>query len=119
MEGVWLRGSSVNSIKSALTNEVIQVGSDIAGTIKGGTDVALSDDGNTLISSQDNYGSGSSLVYKWDGSSWSQIGSSVGNFKTAGGETDISGDGSKLIVGGSQQGHDPAITYMVEFKSMK
>ena len=90
-------GSSVNSIKSALTNEVIQVGSDINGLYNNGQgskigyEVGLSDDGNNLV-----IGGGAltqsppTALYKWDGSSWNQLGSNLTGGNTFGESLDIS-----------------------------
>ena len=90
-----------------------QLGSDIDGEAAGdnsGASVSLSSDGSVLaIGAFFNDGNGSdsghTRIYKWDGSSWNQLGSDIdgeaaGDY--SGGSVSLSSDGSVLAIGAVQ-----------------
>tara|TARA_B110000003_G_scaffold39408_1_gene36211 strand:+ start:1016 stop:4798 length:3783 start_codon:yes stop_codon:yes gene_type:complete len=87
----WLRSVRVQPFNSSSSNR---------------QSVTISDDGNTLVMGDPNYGNtGIVNTYKWDGSSWVKTGNSIYGSNTNdmfGWSTSISGDGNILAVGAYQ-----------------
>ena len=95
----------------------VQRGTAILGEINqsenNGWDVAISDDGNTIIAGSTQYDGpasgngqeGRARVFQWDGSDWVQRGSDIhglDEFDTTGVNVDMSGDGSIIVVASNE-----------------
>ena len=92
-----------------------KLGSDIDGEAAGdesGVSVSLSSDGSTVaIGAINNDGngnkSGHTRIYKWDGSSWNQLGSDIDGESAndhSGNWVSLSGDGTIIAIGADQDG---------------
>lgn len=88
-----------------------------------GYSIALSDDGNTIISGgnaldQNEEDSGYAQVYEWNGSSWQQKGDNIygEEFEDEFGySADISADGDIIAIGATQGGNETQVGYVKVF----